>query len=155
MIIKSGPGRCSNTGPGPRHQCNGGTSTVTPSSLTPDPPATRTATVPLEITCPAWCEISAEQHAARLWANEGRCVHQASAIVADPAGKRTTDQPPRYCAPIELTLYMTTNPSGREVEPPDALIDGKESTIEQLDDLATAITNLATLHRQTPGTLST
>ena len=37
----------------------------------------------------------------------------------------------------------------------DALIDGKESTIEQLDDLATAITNLATLHRQTPGTLST
>jgi hypothetical protein len=127
---------------------------VTPSSPTPDPPTTRTATVPLQITCPAWCEITAEQHAARLWANDGRCVHQATAIVTDPTGKRTWAQPPRCCAPIELILHVTTNPAGREVESPDMLIDGKESTIEQLEDLATAITHLATLHRRTPGTLS-
>jgi hypothetical protein len=38
-----------------------------------------------------------------------------------------------------------------QVEPPGALIDGRLLTIAQMEDLATAITQLATLHRRTPG----
>ena len=123
-----------------------------PSSPTPDPDATRTASVAIEITCPTWCEISADEHAARLWENEGRCVHQTHVVTRDPAGKRIWEQPPRFCPPIELTLVTTTTPVGREVESADVLINGHEANIEQLLLLATAIADLAALYRETAAT---
>jgi hypothetical protein len=43
----------------------------------PDDTLTRTEAALIKITCPVWCEVSAEEHALRLWANEGRCVHRA------------------------------------------------------------------------------
>jgi hypothetical protein len=124
---------------------------VKPSSPRPSPNATRTASAAVAITCPEWCQIGADEHASRLWANEGRCVHQTFLSVGDPAGKRGWGLPPRFCAPIELTLSMTTNPGGREVESADVLINGQESNLEQLVLLAAAIADLATLYRQTPG----
>ena len=123
---------------------------MNPSSPGDDSYATRTATVSIEITCPAWCEISADEHAARLWQNEGRCVHRTLVTVKDPAGKRGWEDAPRYCTPIELTLLMTTNPAGREVESADVLVNGLESNLEQLLRLSGAISNLATLYRETP-----
>ena len=121
------------------------------SSPTPDPDAIRTATVALEITCPVWCEISPDEHASRLWANEGSCVHQTSLTVVDPVGKRGWEQSPRFCSPIELTLCVTANPLGREVESADVLINGQESNIEQLLLVARAIVDLDALYRKTTG----
>ena len=121
------------------------------SSLTPKPDTTRTASVPIEINCPAWCEVSPEQHAARLYDNEGRCIHQTAVSVVDPAGKRAWDEAPRFCAPFELTLRTTTNPAGREVESADALVNGTESNLEQLRLLAVAISELADLYYGTTG----
>jgi hypothetical protein len=94
--------------------------------------------------------VSAEEHAGRLWENEGRCVHQLLVRIADPRGKSVAEQETRYCPPIELALYVTTNPLGREVEPADVLINGQESNLEQLAALADAIDELATLYRGTP-----
>ena len=122
------------------------------SSPTPDSDSIRTASVTLEITCPVWCEVSADEHAARLWENEGRCVHRTHVTVVDPAGKRRWEDPPRFCSSIDLSLAMTTNPVGREVESADVLINGHESNIEQLLLVAAAIADLATLYRETPGT---
>ena len=70
----------------------------------------RTGSALVEITCPAWCGISADEHASRLWPNEGRCIHQTVVTVADPIGKRVTDEAPRFCEPIELVLLVTTDP---------------------------------------------
>jgi hypothetical protein len=124
---------------------------VNESSLTPDDIAIRTESTLVEISCPDWCQIPAEDHASRLWANEGRCVHQVVLTVADPTGKRAWEGAPKYCALIELALLMTTNPVGREVESADVLVNGQESTLDQLVLLAQAITDLAGMYRATPG----
>src|SRR3954451_21823343 len=87
------PGRCSNTGPRPRHKCTGGTSTVNESSLNPDDIAIRTRLATVEITCPSWCQVAVADHAARLWANEGRCIHQVLLTITDPTGKQPGEQP--------------------------------------------------------------
>ena len=121
------------------------------SSPTPKQAATRTGSALVEITCPTWCEVSTEEHACRLWENEGRCVHQVLVSIADPRGKTVADHETRYCPAIEVALYMTTNPLGREVEPADVLINGQESNLEQLAALADAVDELASLYRGTPG----
>ena len=128
------------------------------SSLTPhdadhlaDHAAIRTGSALVEITCPDWCQVRAEDHASGLWANEGRCVHEILLAVADPAGKQGWDQPPQYFSPIELALQMTTNPAGREVQSADVLINGQESSLDQVLLLAQAITDLAAMYRATPG----
>jgi hypothetical protein len=105
----------------------------------PDTAPTRTEAALIEITCPDWCVLTADDHASRLWANEGRCVHRAVVTVADPTGKQGPDQAPSFCEPIELILHLTTNPAGREVESPDVLINGEESNLDQLRSLAEAI----------------
>ena len=129
------------------------------SSLTPDDIAIRTGSATVEITCPAWCQVAVADHAARLWANEGRCRHQVLLTIADPTGKQAgvqtgeqaREQNPRYCPPIELALEMTTNPAGREVESADILLNGQESNLDQLTLLGQAITDLAGMYRATPG----
>src|SRR4051812_40636034 len=105
----------------------------------------------VEITCPAWCELSAEDHADRLWDNEGRCVHQTEVTVADPQGKHGQEEVPRYCEPIELVLLVTTDPAGREVESADVLLNGQETNLEQLAKLANAVVELGEVYRATPG----
>ncbi len=117
----------------------------------PDDSLTRTEAALIEITCPVWCDVSAEEHALRLWPNEGRCVHSAVVLVEDPTGKRGPDQPPRLCEPIELVLHVTTDPAGREVESPDVLINGEESNLDQLRALAKAVVEVGEMYRATPG----
>jgi hypothetical protein len=125
---------------------------VDESSPTPDDIAIRTGSALVEITCPAWCPMSADEHARLLWDNEGRCIHQTEVRVADPRGERVwEEQASSYCSPIELVLRVTTNPVGREVESADVLINGQESNLEQLALLAEAISGLATLYRAMPG----
>ena len=119
------------------------------SSPTPNTDATRTVAAEVAVTCPTWCEVPAAEHARSLWANEGRSIHQTSAIVQDPADKRIWGQPPRFCPPIEVTLCMTTNPSGHEVESADVMINGAESTLEQMLLVARRIADLAILYRVT------
>jgi hypothetical protein len=113
----------------------------------PDDSLTRTEAALIEITYPSWCEVSAEEHALRLWANEGRCVHRAVVLVADPTLKRGPDQTPKFCEPIELVLHVTTNPAGREVESPDVLINGEESNLDQLRALAEAVVEVGEMYR--------
>ena len=103
------------------------------------------------VSCPSWCEVTAQEHAAALWANEGRCVHEVSLTVPDPTGRITPDGPTRFCPPIELTLRMTTNPAGREVESAEVTINGQESNIEQQDLLALKISELVRLYRGSAG----
>lgn len=124
---------------------------MTTSSRTPEPGATRKASVAVEITCPVWCEVSPDEHATRLWANEGRCVHQTSVSVADPVGKRGSEEASQFCPPVELTLCVTANPSGREVESADVLLNGQESNLEQLLLVVRAIVDLDLLYRTTAG----
>ena len=113
----------------------------------PDSTRTRTEAALIEITCPVWCEVSVEEHVLRLWPNEGRCVHRAGVLVADPTGKQGPEQTPSFCEPIELVLHVTTNPAGREVESPDVLINGEESNLDQLRALAEAVVELGEMYR--------
>ena len=122
-----------------------------PSSPTTEPAAIRSVSATVVVTCPSWCEVSAQDHAAALWANEGRCVHQVSVAVPDPNGQAAPDSPPQFCSPIELTLQMTTNPAGLEVESPDVMINGQESNIEQQELLALKISELVRLYRGSVG----
>jgi hypothetical protein len=136
---------------------------VNESSLTPHDIATRTGSATVEITCPAWCQVAVADHAAQLWANEGRCRHQVLLTIADPTIKRSDgqtskqtgepawEQDPRHCPPIELALAMTTNPAGREVEPADVVLNGQESNLHQLALLVQAITDLNGMYRASPG----
>ena len=103
----------------------------------------------VEITCPTWCELSAEEHAARLWDNEGRCIHQTVVTVADPSSMQRQEEAARCCEPIELVLLVTTDPAGRVVESADVLLNGQESNLEQLAMLATAIVDLGKMYRAT------
>ena len=114
---------------------------------------TRTASVPVQIVCPTWCEVSSAAHAARLWENEGRCLHRRTVSVADPVRKRIWEQPHGLCGPIELVLQVTTNPAGREVESADVLINGDESNIDQLLALGEEIAHLTRLYRETTNSL--
>jgi hypothetical protein len=124
---------------------------VDESSPNPDNRAIRTGTASVEITCPTWCGVSADEHASRLWDNEGRCVHRTLITVADPKGKKAWEEAPRYCEPIELVLHVTTDPAGHEVESADVLMNGQESNLEQLTRLANAIVDLGEMYRATPG----
>jgi hypothetical protein len=127
---------------------------VNESSLNHDQIAIRTGSAVIEISCPAWCEVSADQHASRMWENEGRCVHRAAVGVRDPAGKRAWDlAAPSYHAPFELVLLMTTNPRGREVESVDLLINGHDMSVEQAELVAATIAGLVATYRATPGRL--
>lgn len=119
------------------------------SSPIPDPHTTRTVAVTVNITCPAWCEISAEDHAAALWDNEGRCVHQLSTQIRDPVGKRVWDEDPRFCAPFELRLDLTTNPAGHQVESPDIFLNDHLSNLDQLVRLGDAIKSMAAIYEST------
>jgi hypothetical protein len=113
--------------------------------------AIRTGSATVEITCPKWCGISADEHAARRWDNEGRCVHQAVVVVDDSDGSPVGEEAQRFGEPIELVLLVTTDPAGRVVEAADVLINGQESSLEQLGRLAIAIVGLGEMYRATPG----
>jgi hypothetical protein len=127
---------------------------VNESSPNDDQIAIRAASAAIEIRCPAWCEVSADQHAARLWENEGRCLHQAAVIVPDPVGKRAWDlATPSYHGVVELVLLMTTNPHGREVESVDVLINGHDVSLRQAELVAVSINDLVSTYRGTPGRL--
>jgi hypothetical protein len=105
----------------------------------------------VEIACPAWCELSTDEHASRLWDNEGRCVHQTVVTVADPESKQWQEEAAKCCEPIELVLLVSTDPAGRVVESADVLLNGQESNLEQLALLANAIVDLGEMYRTTPG----
>jgi hypothetical protein len=78
-------------------------------------------------------------------------VHEVSVTVPDSNGERRCDGPPRFCDPIELTLRMTTNPAGREVESADTMMNGQESNVEQQELLALKISELVRLYRGSAG----
>ena len=121
------------------------------SSPTTGRAAIRSVSATVVVTCPSWCEVTAQDHAAGLWANEGRCVHEVSVTVPDPRGEHVHEDPPRFCDPIELTLRMTTNLAGREVESADVMINGQESNVEQQELLALKISELVRLYRGSSG----
>jgi hypothetical protein len=114
--------------------------------------AIRARTALIQVNCSAWCEVSAEQHAGRLWENEGCCAHHVSVTVDDPAGKQVWDEVPRYCPPTSLVLQMTTNLRG-EVESADLPINFQESSLDQAELVAADIARLLTTYRATPGRL--
>ena len=115
------------------------------------PDTTRTASVPIEINCPAWCEVSPEEHAARLYENEGRCIHQTAVVRGRPRRQTRLGRAPRS-ARRSSSHWPDNNPAGREVESADVLMNGTESNLEQLLLLATAIADLAALYRETAAT---
>ena len=114
--------------------------------------ATRTGSATVEITCPAWCGVSAQEHAP----GSGTTKVAASTTPRSPsptprASSWGRTRQPRYCEPIELVLLVTTDPTGREVESAEVLINGQESNLDQLALLANAIVDLGQLYRTTPG----
>jgi hypothetical protein len=112
-----------------------------------------TATVPITITCPAWCQETAEHHAAELWDNGGECFdHMPERMVTDPTGIERPLTEPKMCDPIELRLVTATGPDGHEVEAPIVYIEtASEHTIDQPLALADAIRDMVQQYRAAGG----
>ncbi len=121
-----------------------------------------TTTVPITITCPDWCELTAERHAADLWDNGGECFHHMPALVVeDPTGIGAPLEAPQICPPVELRLVTTATPDGREVQPPIVYIDkaggpmairAGEHSVDQALALADALRDMVQQYRAAGGT---
>lgn len=107
-----------------------------------------TTTVPIEITCPDWCDRPATEHAEQLWDWDGTCIHySADAIVRDTEGFHGALEQPQFHPPIELYMTAQTNPEGREVCPPVLHLGGIEMSVSQALALADEIRRQVELYR--------
>lgn len=116
--------------------------------------ATRTAVLPLTITCPEWCTDTPAFHPSEMEEIDGACIHHYDQIVVDDStGFRAPLREPRFAKPISLQLTTLARPSGgREIEPPVIHMEGgSEVTIAQALDLGRALTELVAAYRQNGG----
>lgn len=111
-----------------------------------------TATVPLAITCPDWCDISPAKHAEDLWNWEGHCIHSSSDFaIRDEAGWTTYGEPTRFHPAQTISLSSVASPDGRETESPMLHLAGNELSVQQALALADAIRELVQQYRSTGG----
>jgi hypothetical protein len=109
---------------------------------------TATTEVSITITCPNWCTVTAEDHAADLWDMGGVCIHRAAEVeVVDTPVVRGPMGEMRPYEPVTVTFVTTTNPEGREVEAPEFDINGHDYSLEQILSLAEAIQGAVTTYR--------
>jgi hypothetical protein len=111
-----------------------------------------TTTVALDLTCPDWCTVPAEEHASELWDLGGTCIHWSDRTnVADPTGHRSPLQAPQPHEPLEVSLTTCTSPDGREVESPMMHLDGNELSIAQAVAVAERLQSLVAEYRAAGG----
>lgn len=109
--------------------------------------ATRAAEVTVTIVCPSWCEETAQHHADELWAAGGNCLHVLSRAVHDTTGHQEALKAPRMGRPVAVMLSTEQAPDGAETASPVVIIDGRELTLQQAEDLAAALSGLAAAYR--------
>ncbi|MDP9822787.1 DUF6907 domain-containing protein [Nocardioides massiliensis] len=83
-----------------------------------------TTTVSLDLTCPDWCTISAEDHVSALWDTEANLIHHSA------------DQP---VGAFDVSWTTVTRPDGRPSEAPTVFLDGQDITPAQARELAAAL----------------
>lgn len=112
-----------------------------------------TATVPIQITCPEWCEVPAEEHVRDLWNMDGDCIHHMPcAYVTDLVGLNASLEPPLSGDRVELNITTQTSPEGRESAPPIVhLHGGQQLSVSQALALSDALRDLVNLYRSTGG----
>lgn len=109
-------------------------------------------TVPLEIVCPDWCDISPALHAADLWDMGGNCIHLSRDVeVPDPTGYCEPLEDPRFHETVRIFLTSSARPEGRESASPILHIDGREHSIAQALALAEALTAMVATYREAGG----
>lgn len=112
-----------------------------------------TATVPIAITCPDWCIVEADAHAADLWEMGGNCIHRGPDVdVVDTTGYQEPLQSLRLHQAIRLQLTAMTRPDGAESATPVIYIGEREHSIQQALDLAEAIKTMVETYRAAGGT---
>ena len=72
------------------------------------------------------CKVSAPISAAALMGKRGALRARSLGDGAGPHREAHSFGLSRFCPPIQMTLRMTTNLAGREVEPGDVMINGQE-----------------------------
>lgn len=113
-----------------------------------------TATVPIAVTCPDWCTVSAEHHAADLWNMGGVCIHHSpEVLVHDPTGyQEAGDDAPQPFSPVEVSFTTMARPEdGREVATPIFYVLHQEMSLEQALALNDAINRAVESYRSTGG----
>jgi hypothetical protein len=107
-----------------------------------------TTTVPIQITCPDWCTINADEHVRDLWNSGGNCFHHADdVLVEDTGGYQVALEETRHYPPVSLGLTVTTNPEGRETASPVFRVDEQEHSLEQALAIAEAIHRMVATYR--------
>lgn len=108
-----------------------------------------TTTAQIEIVCPGWCNMTAEEHVANLWNTGGECHHMTPEHrVEDPAGFRDTLGDDRaFAEAVSIDIVARTRPDGRECGSPTFYLNGHELTIEQAEVLAVQIRALTDAYR--------
>ena len=107
-----------------------------------------TTAVPIVITCPDWCTVSAEDHANDLWNMGGVCIHRPAEVeVGDTPVARGPLGELRPYSPVTVSFVTTTNPDGLEVEAPEFAIEGHDYSLEQFLALAEAIHSVVATYR--------
>lgn len=111
-----------------------------------------TTTVALDLTCPDWCTVPAEEHASELWDLGGTCIHWAPwAVVPDPTGHQVPLEAPRLHQPVEIGLSTCTRPDGIEAESPVVRLNGAELSIAQAVTVAERLQCLVAEYRAAGG----
>ena len=107
-----------------------------------------TATVPIQITCPDWCERTADEHVADLWNMDGTCIHHsADRQVVDTEGYQEALTAPRFHDPVELFITAQTRPDGVETASPTFHLNGDEMSVQQALALSEAIREVVYTYR--------
>ncbi len=115
----------------------------------------RTATVPVAIVCPPWCEVSPEDHASELWDYEGNCVHRTtSEPIPDTQGSGHSLAEPTFHSPVAVSLTSYgCHSDGRDTDAPTVHLhlSGAELGLKQALALADEIRRQVELYRSTGG----
>lgn len=100
-----------------------------------------TTTVPIQITCPDWCSISPEEHAAELWNCGGVCDHRSTPRVTDDTAGSLSEPcaERRFNSALEVLMIASTAPDGRPQSTPTLEIDGGDATFQQGVEFAVSI----------------
>lgn len=107
-----------------------------------------TTTVPIAITCPDWCTVSAEDHVDELWNAGGECNHHAPITeVIDTAGYQEPLEAPVFHNPFSVTFSTRTRPDGTESASPVFYVNDHETSCDQALALADEIKRLVELYR--------